>query len=55
MLYCGPPMIKSNGPYKFKTHADEILILQSDTLDGTKSIFKGCVKPNGRIRFFGID
>ena len=33
MMYLGPPIIKSNGSYKFKIHADEILILQSHTED----------------------
>ncbi len=47
MIYVGPPIIKSNGSYQFKIHADEILILQSHTAIGTKSVFKGCLKPNG--------
>jgi hypothetical protein len=54
MLYLGPPMMNSNGSYKFKIHADEILILQSHTKTGTKSVFKGCVKPNGRITFIDL-
>ncbi len=54
MMYLGPQTIKSNGPYKFKIHADEILILQSHTVTGTKSVFKGCLKPNGRNTFIGI-
>ncbi|CAF3367780.1 unnamed protein product [Rotaria socialis] len=51
MMYLGPQMIKSNGPYKFKIHADEILILQAHTMTGTKSIFKGCLKPNDEFTF----
>ena len=48
MVYLGPPMIKPSGGYKFKIYADEILILQSHTASGTQSVFKGCLKPNGR-------
>ncbi|CAF4400214.1 unnamed protein product, partial [Adineta steineri] len=51
MLYLGPPMIKSNGPYRFKAHADEVLISQSYTTMGTKSVFKGCLKPNDEFTF----
>ena len=54
MLYWGPRVIKSNGSYKFKIHADEILILQSHTVTGTKSIFKGCIKPNGKCALVSI-
>ena len=43
MVYLGPRITKSNGPYKFKIHADEILILQT----GTSCVFKGSLKPNG--------
>ncbi|CAF0988663.1 unnamed protein product [Adineta steineri] len=51
MLYLGPPTIESNGPYRFKAHADEVLILQSYTTMGTKSVFKGCLKPNDEFTF----
>ena len=49
MIYLGPRMIKSNSSYKFKIHADEILILQLHTTNGTKSVFKGQIKPNGTV------
>ena len=51
MMYLGPRKIKFNNPYKFKIHADEILIVQTHTATGTESIFKGCLKPNGRNTF----
>jgi hypothetical protein len=47
-------MIRSNGSYKFKIHADEILILQSHTKTGTESVFKGSLKPNGNNTLIGI-
>lgn len=54
MLYCGPRVIKSNGSYKFKIHADEILILQSQTVTGTRPVFKSCIKPNGSHTLISI-
>ncbi|UJR17088.1 hypothetical protein I4U23_003985 [Adineta vaga] len=51
MLYLGPSMINFNGTYTFKIHTDEILILQSHTSTGTKSVFKGCLKPNDKFTF----
>lgn len=47
MVYIGPPPLESNGPFKFKVHPDEVLILQSHTETGIKVVFKGSLKPNG--------
>ena len=55
MMYLGQSRTHSDSPYKFKIYADEILILQSHTTAGTESVFKGCLKPNGRNTFIDID
>ncbi|CAF1604384.1 unnamed protein product [Adineta ricciae] len=51
MMYLGPPVIRSNGSYTFKVHADEILIVQSHTANGTRPVFKGCLEPNDEFTF----